>query len=181
MTLHEYLATPESVAPQELIFGALRVADSPLPAHQAAVAALFLTLHEHVSARGLGTVWFAPLDVILDADRALVVQPDLFVVASDGVAIVADKVRGAPDLVIEVLSPKPRIGDVEERIAWFRDYGVRECWLVHQIKRTVEIFQFEGGRLRSSRVHQAHERIESGVLPEFDHTLGAVLKKSSFV
>ena len=175
MTCTEYLATPESVAPQEPIFGALRVADSPRPAHQAAVAALFLALHDHVSARGLGTVWFAPLDVILDAEQALVVQPDLFFVANDGVAIVADKVRGAPDLVIEVLSPKPRIGDIDERVAWFRDYGVRECWLVQQVEGTVEVLQFERGRVTSSRVHLAQERIESGVLPEFDRTLGAML------
>lgn len=175
MTLQEYLATPESVAPHELIFGALRVADSPTPAHQSTVAALFLALHEHVSTRSLGTVWFAPLDVILDAEQALVVQPDLFFIARDGAAIVADKVRGAPDLVIEVLSPKPRIGDVEERISWFRDYGVRECWLVHQTRRTVEVLRFDGGRITSRREHGALGPIVSGVLPDFDRTLGAVL------
>ena len=175
MTLQEYLNTPETVAPQELIFGSVRVADSPSPIHQAAVAALFLALHEHVSARALGTVWFAPLDVVLGAEQALVVQPDLFFVARDGVAVVADKVRGAPDLVVEVLSPHPRIGDIEERLAWFCDFGVRECWLVHQIKRTVAVLQFEGGRLRSRREHDAHERIVSGVLPAFDRSLGSLL------
>lgn len=175
MTLQEYLATPEAVAPQELIFGAMRVADSPSPAHQATVAALFLALHEHASARALGTVWFAPLDVILDAGQALVVQPDLFFIARDGVATVADKVRGAPDLVIEVLSPRPRIGDVEERLSWFRDYGVRECWLVDQTRRTVEVLHFESGRVIERREHDAGDPIASGVLPEFDRTLGAVL------
>jgi Uma2 family endonuclease len=175
MTLQEYLVTPESVAPQELIFGALRVADSPSPTHQAAVAALFLTLHEHVTTRGLGTVWFAPLDVILDVERALVVQPDLFFIANDGVAIVADKVRGAPDLVVEVLSPRPRIGEVDERVAWFRDHGVKECWLVHQISRTVDVLQFERGGISSRRQHDAHDRIVSGVLPAFDRALSQVL------
>jgi hypothetical protein len=51
MTLQEYLGTPETVVPQELIYWAVRVADSPTPAHQEAVAAVFLALHEHVSAR----------------------------------------------------------------------------------------------------------------------------------
>lgn len=175
MTLQEYLATPESVAPQELIFGALRVADSPSPAHQTTVAALFLALHEHASARALGTVWFAPLDVILDAEQALVVQPDLLFIARDGAAIVADKVRGAPDLVIEVLSPKPRVGELEERVSWFRDYGVRECWLVHQTRRSVEVLQFDQGRRTTSREHDELDRIASGVLPDFDRTLGAML------
>jgi len=175
MTLQEYLATPKSVAPHELIFGALRVADSPSPTHQATVAALFLALHDHVSARSLGTVWFAPLDVILDAERALVVQPDLFFIARDGAAMVADKVRGAPDLVIEVLSPKPRVGDVDERVSWFRDYGVRECWLVHQTRRTLEVFQFDAGREGSRREYPALAPIVSSVLPDFDRTLGSVL------
>ena len=175
MTLQEYSATPESVAPRELIFGALRVADSPSPTHQATVAALFLALHDHVSARSLGTVWFAPLDVILDAERALVVQPDLFFIARDGAARVADKVRGAPDLVVEVLSPKPRIGDVEERVSWFRDYGVRECWLVHQTRRTVEVLQFDAGRISSRREHNPRDWIGSGVLPDFGRTLTALL------
>jgi Uma2 family endonuclease len=175
MTLQEYLVTPESVAPQELIFGALRVADSPSPTHQAAVAALFLALHEHVTARRLGTVWFAPLDVILDVERALVVQPDLFFIANSSAAIVADKVRGAPDLVVEVLSPRPRIGEIDERVTWFRDYGVRECWLVHQIRRTVDVLQFEGGGVRSRRLSDEHERIVSGVLPEFDRSLVQML------
>jgi Uma2 family endonuclease len=178
MTLQEYLVTPESVAPQELIFGELRVADSPSPIHQAAVAALFLNLHEHVSARSLGTVWFAPLDVILDVEQALVVQPDLIFIADNGAAIIADKVRGAPDLVVEVLSPHPRIGEIgeiDERVAWFRDYGVRECWLVHQLRRTVDVLQFEGGRDKSSRRFEAHERIVSDVLPGFERTLVQML------
>jgi Uma2 family endonuclease len=175
MTLQEYLATPESVTPQELIFGALRVADSPSPTHQASVAALFLALHEHVTRRALGTVWFAPLDVILDADRALVVQPDLLFIANDGAAIVADKVRGAPDLVVEVLSPKPRIGDIGERVSWFRDYGVRECWLVHQTGPTVEVLEFESKHLTARREHDAFDAIQSRVLPDFNRTLSGVL------
>jgi Uma2 family endonuclease len=176
MTVPEYLTTPEAVAPQELIFGALRVADSPSPAHQAAVGALFLALHEHVSARALGTVWFAPLDVILDVEQALVVQPDLFFIARNGAAAVVDKVHGAPDLVIEVLSPKPRIGDVDERVSWFRDYGVRECWLVHQINRTVEVFQFERGRVSARREYGDSQPLVSGVLPNLNRTLASMLR-----
>jgi Uma2 family endonuclease len=119
MTLQEYLATPETVAPHELIFGALRVADSPSPAHQATVASLFLALHDHVSARSLGTVWFTPLDVILDAERALVVQPDSFFIAPGRARRSWLTKFAARPIVIEVLSPKPRVGDVEERVSWF--------------------------------------------------------------
>lgn len=174
MTLQEYFETPETVLPQELIYGAMRVAESPTPTHQEAVGALFLALHAHVTTRGLGSVWLAPLDVVLDADRALVVQPDLFVILRNGRAIVTDKVRGAPDLVVEVLSPRPRIGDVAERVAWFREYGVRECWLVGQLDRRIQVIQFgvdDGPR----REFGPGDPIESAVLPDFRQTLGQIL------
>lgn len=174
MTVQEYLATPESVAPQELIYGTMRVADSPSPIHQAAVGALYLALHAHVTEEAMGTVWLAPLDVILDEARALVVQPDLFVITHGGAAIVADKVRGAPDLVIEVLSPRPRIGETGERISLFRDHGVRECWLVQQIGHRIEVLEFAPGQIRR-RQHGPNEPIQSGVLPRFGRTPDAIL------
>ena len=73
------------------------------------------------------------------------------------------------------MSPRPRIGEIDERVAWFRDYGVRECWLVHQLRRTVDVLQFEGGRIKFNRSYDAHERIVSGVLPGFDLTLVQML------
>jgi Uma2 family endonuclease len=175
MTVLEYRATPETVKPQELIFGALRVADSPAPIHQAAVAAMFLALHGHVSVRRLGTVWLAPLDVILDLERALIVQPDLFFIEDGGAAMVSDKVIGPPDLVIEVLSPRPRIGELDERLEWFAAYGVRECWLVHHLTRRLDVVTFGERRVRSRRTFGEGERIQSGVLPEFDQNLVSIL------
>jgi hypothetical protein len=84
LTLQEYFSTPETVLPQELVFGVMRVAESPTATHQEIVGRLFLELHAHVIRRALGTVWSAPLDVVLDAERGLVVQPDLFVIRDIG-------------------------------------------------------------------------------------------------
>src|SRR3990170_3627176 len=72
MTVEEYLETPKTVQPQELIYGVPRAAEAPLPPHQRAVANLFLALHGHVADRHLGEVWLSPIDVILDGDRHLV-------------------------------------------------------------------------------------------------------------
>src|SRR5258706_6912900 len=110
MTVDEYFRTPETVKPAELAFGVLRVAESPTARHQSAVAQLFRALDRHVSERDLGQMWLAPLDVVLDQERALIVQPDLFFVSNERAWMVVDRVHGAPDLVIEVLSPNPRIG-----------------------------------------------------------------------
>jgi len=175
MTVHEYFLTPETVLPQELVYGAMRVAESPTTSHQQAVGELFVELRAHVRARELGSVWIAPLDVVLDRGEALVVQPDLFVILTGGVAVVEDKVFGAPDLVIEVLSPNPRIGETAERLEWFRHYGVRECWLVDQTERRVEVVQFIDRQVASRRTFTRHESIASSVLPEFTRSLTAML------
>jgi Uma2 family endonuclease len=175
MTTEEYLAMPETLVPAELAYGVLRVAGAPLVRHQAAVRDLFLVLHEHVRARRLGEVWLSPLDVILDSDRALVVQPDLLFVSNERRHIVQDRVRGAPDVVIEILSPNPRVGVLNEHLGWFAEYNVRECWVVHQVERWVELVRFEAGATESRTYFGQDTPIRSSVLPEFDRTLSSII------
>src|ERR1051326_5136739 len=111
MTVDEYFTkTPETLRPMELVYGLLRAAESPTVRHQQAVLRLAIALDKHVTSKGIGRVFVAPLDVVLDYQRALIVQPDVFFVSNDRDSIVGDHVHGAPDLVIEVLSPFPRIG-----------------------------------------------------------------------
>jgi Uma2 family endonuclease len=151
------------------------VADSPLVRHQAAVRDLCLALHEHVRARQIGEVWVSPLDIILDYEKALVVQPDLFFVSNERAHIVTERVHGAPDLVIEILSPHPRVGVLNEHLTWFAAYGVCECWVVHQIDRWVEVLRFGGGEIQSREYFGEDEPIRSSVLPEFDRNLTSML------
>ena len=176
MTTEEYLNTPETLVPTELIYGVLRVADSPFAPHQAVVLDLMLAMVQHVRENNLGEMWVSPLDVILDAARHLIVQPDLFFIAKERSHIVTDRVRGAPDLVVEVLSPHPRIGKLGERLAWFAEYGVRECWLVHQLERRIEVVAFGEGAVSSSVSFDERTPIRSAVLPGFDRTLGSMLR-----
>lgn len=165
LTTAEYLRTAESLRVQELRYGTLYVADSPSPTHQQLLFDLAVLLKVFVTQNKLGTIWIAPLDVILDAPQALIVQPDLFFVSKQRQHIVTDHVWGAPDMVLEVLSPHPRIGDLNQRIGWFAQYGVRECWLVHQLTKEVEVVQLSGARTR--RTFRGLQPIESTVLPGF--------------
>lgn len=165
LTTAEYLRTAESLRVQELVYGTLYVADSPSPKHQQLLFDLAVLLKVFVTQNRLGTIWIAPLDVILDASRALIVQPDLFFISKKREHIVTDHVWGAPDMVLEVLSPHPRIGDLDQRIRWFEEYGVRECWLVHQLSKEVEVVQLTGARTR--RTFRNLQPIESTVLPGF--------------
>jgi Uma2 family endonuclease len=173
MTTDEYLRTPETMLPQELVWGVVRDAAAPTPGHQWIVGQFHVALKDHVEQRG-GRVWLSPVDVVLDRDRHLVVQPDLIVVTAARVGIVTDRVWGPPDLVIEVLSPRPRIGTLQERIEWFSRYGVRECWLVHQDARAVEVLEFSSGTVAGRRLFLTQEDIRSGVLPAFSATPGAI-------
>ena len=176
MTVDDYFRTPETVLPAELRFGELLVREAPTARHQSAVANLFLALNAYVRARDIGRMWLSPLDVVLDDERALIVQPDLMFISKEREWIVHDHVEGAPDLVVEVLSPHPRIGKTEERVAWFAEYGVRECWLVHQDRRDVTVIEYANRRVRARRVFGRREAIVSSVLPDFTEGLDDILE-----
>lgn len=176
MTTEEYFRTPETKQPTELIYGALRVADSPMPQHQAAVGDFFMALATHVRDRSLGDIWLSPLDIIFDARRALILQPDLFFVSQERRHILTDRMRGAPDMVMEVLSPDPRIGELNERLRWFAEYGVGECWLLHQFERRLEVVAFADGGMASRVSFDRRAPIRSSVLPEFRHTVDSILR-----
>jgi len=166
MTTAEYLQTPETVLPRELAYGVLRVAESPTAHHQRIVRDLTIALHGHTTARQLGEVLPAPMDVILDYDAALVVQPDILFVSAERASIVSDRVHGAPDLVVEVLSPHPRVGRLEERVAWFARYGVRECWLIDLARRAIVVLAFHDGVTSERALVAGPNTIESTVLPD---------------
>lgn len=165
MTTAEYLATEETVLPRELAYGVMRVADSPRTSHQRVVGRLYLAMAPAVEAGALGEVLLAPMDVILDYDRALVVQPDLLFVSNARSGIVSDKVFGAPDLVVEVLSPHPRIGSLDERVGWFARYGVRECWLADLPSRQYVVLVLNERGVVERRMCQPGEPAASDVLP----------------
>lgn len=166
MTTFEYLQTPETVLPSELEFGVLRVAESPGVGHQRVVRDLTIALAAFTRERGLGEVLPAPMDVILDRDAHLVVQPDIVFVSAERAEIVSDRINGAPDLAIEVLSPNPRVGRLHEKVEWFARYGVRECWLIDQPRRQVAVLTFEAGRVAGRGLFGGGDKIVSAVLPD---------------
>ena len=175
MTVAEYQLTPEVVTPQELIFGQVEAHDAPTVPHQRVVLALAIALHSYCRDHG-GEVMVAPTDVILDARRALVLQPDLLYVGPSGPATVSDRIDGPPNLVIEVLSPYPRVGRVDEKVRWYSSYGVDEIWLYHQLARRLEILYCGGGGVLSTARFGADVSIQSLVLPEFRISLADILK-----
>lgn len=125
--------------------------------------------------RGAGEVVIAPIDVILDADRPLVLRPDLLFISKDRADIVRERIYGAPDLAIEVLSPHPRIGQLDERIQWFAEYGVREIWLYQQITKRLDVLTCRDGAVDARTSFERHDPIRSSVLPEFRRSMASML------
>jgi Uma2 family endonuclease len=177
MTLQEYFATPETLYPQELIDGVVRVADAPFVSHQRVVLRLAMALEAHAREAHAGEVFVAPIDVVFDRERPLVLQPDLLFVSKQRLDIVLDRIFGAPDLVVEVLSPRPRIGELNERVAWFAEYGVREIWLYNQIERQLHVLGCDDGRVQWQTTCDAETPPPSGVLPDFGRSMRSVLER----
>jgi Uma2 family endonuclease len=83
---------------------------------------------------------------------------------------------GAPDLVVDVLSPGPRIGETGERVGWYAQYGVRECWLVHLDRPDVTVMGFANRQVATKRLFNWREPIVSAVLPGFTEPLNKILE-----
>jgi Uma2 family endonuclease len=122
---------PETNRPEELIYGVVREPPAPTYGHQRKVGRLFSLLDAHVREHGLGEVCVSPVSVVLDRELALVVEPDIIFISNERLAIAQDTVWGAPDLIVEVASPSTEHHDRTLKVAWYRKYGVRECWLVY--------------------------------------------------
>jgi len=171
LSLQEYLAGDETNQPVELDFGVVRDSVAPSWSHQLIVGRLFVRLERHVSRHGLGRVAQSPIDVVLDRERALVVQPDLVFVATDRLGICRDRIWGAPDLAVEVLSMGTARHDATVKLSWFQRYGVRECWLVDPAEHQVTVVGFTEAE-RSLCVCGEDELVPSSVLPRLRLRVG---------
>src|SRR5437660_901981 len=174
MTTKEYLYdTEETNRRRELALGRVREPPAPFYRHQSVVLRVARLLADHVEPRGLGRVAIAPLDVVLDAERALILQPDVLFVAADRVLIIRDQVWGAPDVVVEVFSPGTEQWDARDKFGWYRQYGVREYWLVDPNREEVVVVDFSAFP-PTRRTASGSEAIISAVLPALDIRASAV-------
>jgi Uma2 family endonuclease len=167
MNVDEYLAGPEEMRRRELVWGVVHEPQPEPVSHQMLVGCALMLLAAHVRERRLGAVCVSPCDVVLDKEKALVVQPDLFFISTGRMSIVRDQVWGAPDLAVEVASPGTARYDRTTKIGWYRTYGVRECWLIDAVKRVVTIVNLSATGEDASRSFSGGEQVASRVLPEF--------------
>jgi Uma2 family endonuclease len=163
LTADDYRATPEGTRYQ-LVDGGLIMAPAPNRLHQRIVTNLALLLENHARAGHLGEVYIAPFDVFLGEHDVL--QPDVLFISSERLSILKDDgAHGAPDLVIEILSPATAQLDKKQKRIIYARSGVKELWLVHPDMRQVHLYDFARDATRAVRVLDDDESFETPLLP----------------
>ena len=141
---HDYFALPDE--PRcELLFGRFYVVPSPDVSHQQVVGAIFLQLSAAARRTG-GQAFVAPLDVVLE--RHSVVQPDVMYVSPQRRDIVRQRLEGAPDLVVEVLSLGTARRDHGAKLLAYAEAGVLEYWIVDPAAQRIEFLVNDGGTFK---------------------------------
>ena len=157
-TYEDYHSLPEDMGRRyELLDGELYLAPAPTISHQIIILNLELGIAPYVSAHRLGILLHAPVDVVLGQGREReVVQPDLLFVSRARLTILsAHEVRGAPDLVVEVLSPGTAGRDRGYKRHLYGRHGVHEYWVLDPAARTVEVYRADADAYDVPRVYAA--------------------------
>jgi Uma2 family endonuclease len=142
LNVHDFMDLPEGPPYYELVEGELFMSPPPNLYHQGIVGNIVEILHVYLRKNRIGEVYFAPCGVFLTEINAY--QPDAFYIANERLSILAeDGVQGAPDLVIEVLSPSTERHDKGPKKKIYAATGVQELWLVDPRAREVAVFDLQ--------------------------------------
>ena len=140
-TLEDYYAIPDERR-VELIDGVIYDMAAPSTTHQDLILEIAVVLREFVKKnRGKCKVYISPIDVQLDCDDKTMVQPDVIVIC-DRDKILNRCLYGAPDFVVEVLSPSSTKQDTAIKLRKYQVAGVREYWIIDPDKKKVIIYDW---------------------------------------
>jgi Uma2 family endonuclease len=143
LTYEDYAQLPDDGRRYEIIEGVLYVSPSPSMRHQYVVTRLTSLLDHFVHAERLGMVLTAPFDMVLS--NFSVVQPDILYISRARRHILTEtNVQGAPDLVVEVISPSSTAMDQTTKRQLYAQYGIPFYWVIHPINRWVRAFELRG-------------------------------------
>lgn len=166
LTYDDYLRMPAGLR-YELVEGQIRTVPSPRQDHQSALLNLATALRMWIKTTGEGKVLMAPFDVLLSQDT--VVQPDILFISKARQAIAEQPyVNGAPDLVVEILSPSTENWDRITKRRIYSRYGVREFWLVDPEMRSIEVSRQKDGQLVAVEMLREGSTLASPLLPGFE-------------
>lgn len=146
ISLEQYEALPEDMR-AEVYDGVVYDMASPSEIHQTISTELTTILNTYIRNRkGACKVFHAPFDVKLNDSPLTIVQPDLMIVC-DRNKLDGKRCNGAPDFIIEIVSPGNAADDYIRKLYYYKKAGVREYWIVDFRRKTVTVNYFEGDLL----------------------------------
>ena len=159
----------------ELIYGVPYAMAAPNERHQATLGILFYQIYGYLQGKPC-KVYPAPFDVRLffeeDEDDDTVVQPDIVVVC-DKEKRGEEGCRGAPDLVVEILSPSNTAIEMERKRRLYMEAGVREYWLVDPVNKGLTVYRFSDGAI-TTNTYKDKGTVPVTVLPGLEIVLEQV-------
>ncbi len=170
-TYDDYRTLPEDMSRRyELLHGDLYMVPAPTTQHQRISRRLLHILDQHINSKGLGEVFYSPVDVILgQGDAREVAQPDIvFIAAARHDIIKLHGIEGAPDLAVEILSPGTEERDRGYKLKMYARYGVREYWIVDPEAQTVEVYLSRLDDVAPAVRHGATDILTSALFPELN-------------
>jgi len=166
----------------ELIKGKVnKMSPAPSPLHQEISANIFSVIHNYLKGKHC-KIYYAPFDVRFpkeskaDKDVYTVLQPDICVIC-DPEKIDARGCIGAPDIVIEILSPGNNKMELLHKYGIYEEFGVKEYWVVSPGEKTLLKYTLDmEGKYRPSKLFTLSEKVYSEVLSGFELDLDAVFE-----
>ncbi len=150
----------------ELINGEHIMSPAPKTRHQQASINLAALLHAFVRQHNLGRVFATPFDVVFSDFDAT--EPDILFISRERAKILTeDNARGAPDLIVEILSPSTAEMDRKVKYALYEKYGVREYWIITPDAEIVQVFALHSGVYALLGNFSGKQEIRSEVLSGF--------------
>ena len=142
ITLEQYEALPEEQR-VEVFDGIVYDMAGPSDEHQIISTELTTILNTYIrSKKGGCRVFHAPFDVLLCDNPLTIVQPDVMIIC-DKSKVDGKRCNGAPDFIVEIVSPGNPSDDYIRKLYYYKNYGVREYWIVDPRRKTVMVNYFE--------------------------------------
>lgn len=171
-TYDAYLNTPEDKR-YELLDGDLVALASPGEFHQRISILLGSKLVQFAVENRMGRVYHAPFDVVLS--NIDVVQPDLIFVSNDRADIITPaNIQGAPDLVVEILSPSTAARDKTFKRSLYAKHGITEYWMVDLTEKTITILRLGEREFEVVDTYGEGEILTSPTLQGFNLSLDEI-------
>jgi Uma2 family endonuclease len=168
LTVEDLEAMPEDGNRYEVIEGELFVSKAPGLTHQSVSLTLTFILGSYLRNNPIGRIWPTPGVVFSEISGVI---PDIVYVSNERRAEIAsgERVTGAPDLVIEIISPGVANAQ-RDRVAkrqLYAKYGVKEYWLVDPARRIVETYVLRNSILQPDATYREQDHLASSLLPGF--------------